>query len=481
MATTLLSIGLEVAALHVLGFAAACHAIMHTRTSQGAIAWAVALVSIPYLTLIPYLFLGRSRFAGYVDEHRFNRARALARSTASHADSAAWRTTIAARRHADTDPLLHRFLSLERLVGKFFLGGNEVRLLKDGEATFAAIFAAIAEARHYVLVQFFVVKNDALGRSLQQALLAAAARGVKVHFLYDRIGSHSLDRSYIAALRAGGVEIHAFAIRRFRNRFQLNFRNHRKIVAVDGQRAFIGGHNVGVEYLGAKAPLSPWRDTHIAIGGPVVAQIERTFSEDWYWVTQRLPQLRSPQATAGEMCCMAVPSGPADLRETCSLFFVQAIHAAQRRIWLSSPYFVPDSAVQAALQLAVLRGVDVRVLMPCRPDHFTVFQASCHHAYEAVQAGVKIYRYQPGFVHQKVLLIDEDAAAVGSANLDNRSFRLNFELGLLVVSEEFAADVEAMLLADFAQSEQVSASEYAGVSIPRRIVMSCARLFAPIL
>ncbi|MDX3906447.1 MAG: cardiolipin synthase [Pigmentiphaga sp.] len=478
MAESLLSIGLEVAAIHILGIVAACHAIMNTRTSQGAVAWAVALVSIPYLTLIPYLFLGRSRFAGYVDEHRFNSARARARTEADVDQS---QLTAGARRNAAADPQLRRFLALDRLVGRRFLGGNQVSLLKNGTATFEAIFQAIAQAQRYILVQFFVVRDDTLGRELHRRLLERAAAGVKVYFLYDGIGSHALARSYVESLRVAGVQIHAFAVRRFSNRFQLNFRNHRKIVVIDGQTAFIGGHNVGVEYLGENSRLTPWRDTHIRLSGPIVAQIQRTFSEDWYWVTQEIPDLQMPETTPGDMTCLAIASGPADHQETGSLFIVQAIQAAQRRIWLASPYFVPDSAVQTALRLAVLRGVDVRVLVPCRPDHFMVYQASLFHTYEAVRAGVRIYRYQPGFLHQKVLLVDDDTAAVGSANLDNRSFRLNFELTVLTVSPAFAADVEAMLLSDFAHAAEVTRDEWATIPLLPRVVMHVARMFAPVL
>ncbi len=478
MKEDLLSIGLEVAALHVLGVIAACHAIMNTRTAQGAIAWAVALVSVPYLTLIPYLFLGRSRFTDYVDEHRFNSARARART-----DDVVnqWQLTVAARLDAQAEPELQRFLALDRLTGKRFLGGNRIRLLKNGIATFDAIMGAIEQAREYILVQFFIVRTDALGQRLKHALLERAAAGVKVYFLYDGIGSHALPRGYIEELRKGGVEINVFGVRRFRNRFLLNFRNHRKIVLVDGQRAYIGGHNVGVEYLGEKMRLSPWRDTHIELEGPILAQIQRSFSEDWYWVTQQLPETRPPRAVVGDMACLAIASGPADLQETCSLFFVQAIDSAQRRIWITSPYFVPDSAVLAALRLAVLRGVDVRVMIPSRPDHLTVFYASLFNTCEAVRAGIKIYRYQPGFLHQKVMLIDNDAAAVGSANLDNRSFRLNFELTVLTVSQSFAAEVETMLLEDFTQCIEVQPDEGDRLSLPRRVLMHLARLFAPIL
>lgn len=473
-----LSVGLEVAAIHIAGIFAAGHAIMHTRTSQGAIAWAVALVAVPYVTLIPYLFLGRTHFAGYVDEATFEIARRSARGIGT---SEPVLLSFREQHHPAMDPSLRRYRAVERLVGQTFSAGNDVNLLKDGAATFAAILDAIATAQHYILVQFFVVRSDRLGLALQEALLARAAEGVKVYFLYDGIGSHSLDRRFIETMRMGGIEIHAFSIRRFRNRFQLNFRNHRKIVVVDGREAFVGGHNVGVEYLGEKPPLAPWRDTHIAVRGPVIGQLQRTFSEDWYWVTQRLPEVRSTTPPAGDMLCLGLPSGPADPQETCSLFFVQAIHAAQKRVWLASPYFVPDSAVSAALRLAVLRGVDVRVLVPCRPDHLTVFQASLFHTYEAVHAGVKVYRYQPGFMHQKVMLIDDDTASVGSANLDNRSFRLNFELNVLTVSPAFASQVEAMLLVDFAHAIQVGAQEFASLSRLRKVVMHVARLFAPIL
>lgn len=478
MAAHLLSIGLEVALIHLVGILAAGHAIMNTRTSQGAIAWAVALVALPYLTLIPYLFLGRSHFAGYVDETRFDVARRQARG--ADLGRQAQLLERAGRSAADHKNLFP-YLAIERLVGRPFLAGNQVDLLKDGAATFQAIFAAIAQAREYVLVQSFVVRNDGLGMQLQRSLLQSAARGVKVHVLYDGIGSHALPRAYVDTLRRGGVQIHAFSIRRFRNRFQLNFRNHRKIVVVDGRIAFVGGHNVGDEYLGAKPPLSPWRDTHIALQGPVISQIQHTFCEDWYWVTQQLPQVRMHEDAAGTTTCLAVPSGPADAQETCSLFFVQAIHAARRRVWLSSPYFVPDAAVMAALRLAVLRGVDVRVLIPSRPDHFTVFHASRFHTFAAVQVGVKIYRYQPGFVHQKVMLIDDDVSSVGSANLDNRSFRLNFELNVLMVSPDLAVQVEDMLLIDFAHAEQVLPEEYATVSVGGRVLMHLARLFAPVL
>jgi cardiolipin synthase len=487
----LLHVAPLVALAHILGVIAACHAILNTRTSQGAIAWAVSLVAMPYLTLVPYLFLGRSKFAGYADARRVEnellRTRAHPPEWDSQASSAGLPTQQLGVR------LVH---SLTRLGGMPFLPGNAVRTLVNGAATFEAIFDAIENARRYVIVQFFIVRDDALGEMFKDALIAKAQQGVRVYFLYDSIGSFDLPHRYVAALRAGGVEMNPFATnRRFVNRLQLNFRNHRKIVSVDGERAFVGGHNIGVEYLGGRPPLSPWRDTHIEVRGPAVASIQFVFTEDWYWATQQLPDLDMPPAAPAHhpndqpdnqpdghgMHCLVMPSGPADKQETCSLFFVEAINAARERIWITTPYLVPDEAVFSALRLAVLRGVDVRILIPSRRDHRVVFAASKLYAYDSLRAGIRIFRYQPGFLHQKVVLIDSVAAAIGSANLDNRSFRLNFEIMVLTVDRGFAQEVETMLLNDFAESREIDHNEYRQASALRRVLMHVARLFSPIL
>ncbi|KVX22062.1 cardiolipin synthase [Burkholderia ubonensis] len=474
-----LHLGTLILAIHVLGIVAACHAILNTRTSQGAIAWAVSLAAMPYLTLIPYLFLGRSKFSGYVDARRHE-----TEALRTHTHPVPWAaadSTDGAAASALGQPAVH---ALTRLGGMPFLAGNAVRTLVNGEATFAAILSAIDDARDYVIVQFFIVRDDALGQMLRDALLARAAAGVRCYLLYDSIGSFDLPHGYVDALRAGGVEVHPFATKRqFINRFQLNFRNHRKIVVVDGNCAFVGGHNVGVEYLGAKPRLSPWRDTHIELRGPVVASIQYVFAEDWHWATQKLPPLAPPPAALpdADMHCLAVPMGPADKQETGSLFFVETINAARERIWITTPYLVPDEAVIAALKLAVMRGVDVRILIPSRRDHVVVFEASKLYARDLADAGVKVFRYRPGFLHQKVVLIDRSAAAIGSANLDNRSFRLNFEIMVLTVDRAFADEVEAMLTADFALAYEVDASEYRRSPAWRRVAMHIARLFAPIL
>jgi cardiolipin synthase len=451
--------------LHALGALAAMHAVMHARTPQGAIGWAFGLLLLPYLTLLPYLYLGSSRFLGYRVSHQ--PAREPAAGIGSRDETAA--------------PAGAGYAAISALQGRPFRNGHQVRLLIDGDAGFDAMLAAMAEAQHCLLVQFFIIHDDALGRRLQQTLLQRAAAGVRVCVLFDGIGSHALPRRYVETLRASGVQIHRFATHRWRNRLQLNFRNHRKIVVVDGARGFVGGLNVGDEYLGLKPPLAPWRDTMLELRGPAVADLQQLFADDWQWITGSTPPLLPAPAGEGESSALIVASGPADPQETGSLFFVAAINAARQRVWLSTPYFIPDQAVRTALQLAVLRGVDVRILIPSRPDHRTVFLASTLHAYQAVRAGIKVFRYQPGFLHQKALLIDREAAAIGSMNLDSRSFRLNFEVGAMVVDHGFAADVAVMLLDDFRRARAIDEHEYRDAPYLRRVAMHVARLFDPLL
>jgi cardiolipin synthase len=463
MTASALTIGITL--LHLLGMFAAMHAVTHTRTPQGAIGWALGLLLLPYVTLLPYLYLGSSRFLGYRVGHRTQSPRP--------APAAAGAQTI--------DPGCARFAAISALQGRPFRRGHRLRLLINGEAAFDVMLAAMAAAEHCLLVQFFIIHDDVLGRRLQQILLERAAAGVRVCVLFDGIGSHALPRHYVTALRAGGVAIHRFATHRWRNRFQLNFRNHRKIVVVDGVRAFVGGLNVGDEYLGLKPPLAPWRDTQLELQGPAVADLQQLFADDWQWITGTPPPLLPTPPGEGDASALIVASGPADPQETGSLFFTAAINAARQRVWLSTPYFVPDHSVRTALQLAVLRGVDVRVLIPSRPDHRTVFLASTLHAHHAVRAGIRVFRYQPGFLHQKALLIDSDTAAIGSMNLDSRSFRLNFEVAALAVDPAFAADVAAMLTADFSQARAVDEREYRDAPYLRRVAMHVARLFDPLL
>lgn len=475
---TILLLGYVFVAFEALGLIAAAHAVMTVRTAQGTIAWVIALIFMPVITLILYLIFGRNRCLRYIESKR---AADLIMQETLRARN--WRPWIEKAQEAEPFSAVEPLKTITRLTNMPLLAGNQVRLLLNGEATFSALFAAIAAARQVVLVQFFTLRDDALGQRLQKVLLGRAAAGVAVYLLYDSIGSRALSKDYSAKLRAGGVKACAFAPRRgLHNRYQLNFCNHRKIAVVDGRVGFIGGHNLGDEYLGLHPPLSPWRDTHLQVTGPILTCLQESFAQDWFWASGEIPPLLVAEDFLKEgMLCQLVTSGPADEQDTCSLFFVSLINCAQKRVWISSPYFVPDEAVFSALRLATLREVDVRILLPLQADHKVVCMASNLYAEEATQAGIKIYHYHPGFVHQKVILVDEQLSAIGSANLDNRSFRLNFEAMLLTQDLDFARAVEEMLLIDFAQATEQLARAFKKISPSARFQMRLARLLSPIL
>jgi len=234
--------------------------------------------------------------------------------------------------------------------------------------------------------------------------------------------------------------------------------------------------------MGQSSRFGHWRDTHLKLEGPSVHVLQLTFCEDWYWATHEVPSLhwKPDKLTHSDQRVLPIPSGPADLMETCTLFFVHAINSAQTRLWIVSPYFVPDVQVMTALQLAALRGVDVRIMLPARPDHLLVYLSSWSYYEQAEQAGVKIYRYQKGFLHQKVMLIDSDYATVGTANFDNRSFRINFEITVLVIDKAFCAEVENMLEEDFSHSTLVNADEYSQKPFWYKLAVRSARLLSPL-
>ena len=462
--------------VEILGIITAVHAIMNTRTSQGAIAWGISLVTFPWLALPLYAVFGRNKFMGYVS------LRQVKDEKIQHIIKGA--QTDAAARQLICENLAPSDLALTRLAQLPITRLNKSRLLVDGENTFRSIFEAIASAQNYILVEFFIVKDDQLGRELKTRLINRAKEKIRVYFLYDEIGSHKLPGSFIREMQAAGIHVSAFKTTQGRaNKFQLNFRNHRKIVVVDGKIAYVGGHNVGDEYVSKHAKFGHWRDTHVEVAGPVVTAVQYCFVEDWYWATTELPALdwKLQKSIDGSEETLMISSGPADALETCALMFTQVINSARERIWIASPYFIPDLQILGALKLAALRGVDVRILLPEKPDHLVVYLASFSYYQNTLPHGIKLYRYTTGFMHQKVFLVDSNCAAVGTANLDNRSFRLNFELTLLNFDSTFIKDVEGMLNNDFACSRKVLMEDYTQRIFLFKLAVRTSRLLAPIL
>ncbi|MFV1993674.1 MAG: cardiolipin synthase [Acidiferrobacterales bacterium] len=466
--------------LEVVAILVSIEALLTARTPQGAIAWSLFLVMFPILGLPLYFIFGGRKFSGYADARR-NGTEPLQQL----AQEISGRLPIAALARFNSDEQDH--VVLTRLARMPFFAHNSCRLLINGEVTFKAIFQSIETAQDYVLVQFFIIKDDELGRALQQCLVKKAREGVRVYFLYDGIGSHKLSTSYLQVLKESGVETAAFRGKSSGggHAFRINFRNHRKIVVVDGHTAYVGGHNVGDEYVGKSdnPDLRPWRDTHVEVCGPAVLAIQLAFLEDWYWVTRQIPTVRSEPvfAETANQRILVLPSGPADDLDTCGLLFTELIHSARQRVWIVSPYFVPDDTVVSALQLAALRGVDVRIMLPEKPDHMLVYLARFSYLADTLPYGITVYSYQAGFLHQKVVLVDDKVAGIGTANLDNRSFRLNFEITLLFVDKTCVKDVQDMLQDDFSRCRKMEMKDIEKRPLWFKLATRIARLFSPIL
>lgn len=459
------------------GILSTYHVIMSRRSSQAVIAWSVSLCTFPFFALPIYWLFGRVRFNGYVDALRSqdNKVSDRIRETLLSLPD-----TLPDREDLSPDQQ-----ALEKLAAMPYTNFNEVDLLIDGESTFASIFEAMRAAENYLLIQFYIFRDDGLGRALLKELSDARERGVEVYLLYDEIGSTRLGKQWLKELKRTGAHVSGFRTTLGRNnRFQLNFRNHRKIVVADGKVAFVGGHNVGDEYLGKDPKYGVWRDTHCKIQGPSVLAVQLSFVIDWNWAQKEIPkemQWNPVRAPARDEQVLVIPSGPSDRTQTWKMVVLQCIRQADDRLWLVSPYFVPDQDILSALELASLRGVDIRILLPNKPDHRMVWLASFAYLEALSGTNIRFYRYIPGFLHQKVILVDQELAIVGTANADCRSFSLNFEISLSGVSEGFIQRVEHMLLADFKQSREVGAEEYDEKPFLFRFGAKLCRLLAPIL
>jgi cardiolipin synthase len=464
---------------YLLAIVNAVLAIQSSRTPQGATAWSIALISLPFLALPLYWIFGRKKFHGYVEAHRRAEARVGRRVE-----------QILEAIHDNAASAPEGLDSFFRLIGGQtrlpFTRGNSVELLVDGEQTFASMLEAIRDAKDYVLIQFYIYRADDIGTKIADALLERARNGVRIYFLYDEIGSSRLPKKFILRLTRNGVAVSGFKTTKGRgNRFQVNFRNHRKLLVVDGHFAFVGGLNVGDDYLGLYPEVGPWRDTHIRIQGPAVQVAQVSFVLDWFWSMEQIPDLNwRPRISDGNASVTVIHTGPADITTLATLYHVEAFNTARNRIWIANPYFVPDEPTAKALELAALRGVDVRIILPGNNDNRLVQFAAMTYIDQLQPSGVKFFFYRQGakgFLHEKVFLVDDRLSAVGTTNLDNRSLHINFECAALVVDRDFAGSVEAMFLSDFADSTPMEHPVFDGKTYWHRLAAKTANLAAPML
>ena len=470
------TLAIVAALFHIGGVGSALHAVWNCRTSTSAIAWSLALILFPYLTLPAYWVLGTYRFAGY--------QKAFRAGAFDKAKIAAYVDQVAQFAIADPDPVEVGF---QRLADFPITSHNRVELLIDGERTYACLLEEIDKAQYYIYLEYFLIADDNIGRTLKNALIKKASQGVAIYFVYDELGSLGLPWAYIRDLRDAGIKIFPFYPARVgAGRLQFNFRNHRKITVVDGRMALVGGVNIHDDTLGRNPFYGPWRDTHVLVEGPAVERIQLAFLSDYYWASNgEMPDRIDFNATAAEgghnTKALYVASGPADPNDAGTLFFLHCIHSAQKRIWLATPYFVPIPSVLDALKAAALRGVEVKVIIPLRWDLFIMYLAAHSYLPEAAASGIEIYRYRAGHPHQKVMLMDDHTSWVGSSNLDARSMQLNFEGNFVVFGQEFARQVEHMLQHDLDRSDRMSQNDYDKRSFLFKMGVKVARLFETIL
>lgn len=463
--------------LHLVGLISSVNAILKTRTPQGAIAWVVSLNTLPIIAVPAYWVFGRNKFNGYV-----NTIRNISLEIQDEIEQISKAIQPFLIEAPQTFP---EYEALKRLTRFQFVRGNKVELLVDGQAAYSSIADGIEKAESYILFQFYILRADGIGNRFKNLLIQKAKQGIAVYMLHDELGSNELTHEWIEDFTAAGIKTLPFNTCQGRhNSFQLNFRNHRKIVVVDGKSTWIGGLNIGDDYLGIDPKLSPWRDTHMYIQGPSAIAAQAIFLADWYWASREFPHDLSwhpqPVPNNGKNVLM-LASGPADDIETASLFFTTVLNLARERIWIATPYFIPDEATMVALRLALLKGVEVCIITPTLNDNWFVRHAANVYLSELKALGAKIFFFENGFMHQKVMLVDDRLAIVGTVNFDNRSFRLNFEITGVVADKDFAGKLEKMLLDDLSHSTELTNYNLDEQSFWERLKARGSVLLAPIL
>ncbi|MDD1716899.1 MAG: cardiolipin synthase [Methanoregulaceae archaeon] len=454
------------------------------RNPTSALAWLSILLFLPAIGFVLYLVFGQNfhkRRMFRLKEQDDRYFREIIRTQKSD---------LLEHPHDFGDEHLEAFRSMVTML----LENNEAVLSRDnqlevytrGEDMFAALLEAIKGARQHIHLEYFIIRDDLLGRSVLAALAEKAREGIEVRLLYDAVGCNKVRKSFFSPLTESGGEVASFfpAILPHIN-LRVNYRNHRKIAVIDGVTGFIGGFNIGDEYLGKDPFLGYWRDTHLRIRGSAVYGLQLRFFMDWNFAARgdlgfEGKYFPSPQIQ-GAVAVQVVSSGPDARWNQIKEGYLKLISLARESIYLQSPYFVPDESVSDALRIAALSGIDVRVMVPARPDHPFVKWTNCSYIGELLEAGVRTYRYEKGFIHSKTVVVDGIAASVGTANWDVRSFRLNFETNAFIYDCEIAGRLKREFESDIQDSVEITSEMYKKRSKIVKMKESVSRLFSPIL
>ncbi|MDZ5609979.1 cardiolipin synthase [Bacillus pseudomycoides] len=460
---------------------------IENRSPQSTLAWLLVLALLPVIGVLLYLLFGRSRWRREKHLHRAEEQRNV------------FRQILEGKRLDVALPssLSERSTYLTTIVQKF--GGGPVadetttKLLTNGEETFTEIIQAIENAQHHIHIQYYIYRSDDIGTKIRDALIKKAKSGVIVRFLYDGLGSNTLRNRFLRPMKEAGIEIMEFdSILSPWLLETVNYRNHRKIVIVDGVIGFTGGLNVGDEYLGHSKKFPIWRDSHLKIEGKALYKLQAIFLEDWLYASSGLntyswdpfmnrgyfPGEGVPQAQGG---VQIVASGPSSDDTNIRNALLAVMGSAKKSIWIATPYFIPDQETLTLLRLSATAGIDVRILYPGKSDSIISDQASQSYFTPLLKAGASIYHYKDGFMHAKIVLVDDKIATIGTANMDIRSFELNYEIIAMLYESKTVLDIKHDFEQDFKDSIEIRWDSFKKRNIGKRILESLMRLISPLL
>ena len=469
--------------------------LFEKRSPIATIAWILALIALPYVGFVVFFVFGPRR----IKRKRLKHKRARGAITAA--------SPLSGRSEpppATYDPRVEQLVHLVTQAGEPPPSRcDEVEIYGSALDTYDAMEKAIAEATHHVHLCSYILDPRRSGLRFREALIRKAKEGVIVRVLVDDVGSGTINRRFMKPLREAGVMFAKFNEVVFsRIRSRVDFRNHRKILVCDGTVGFTGGVNISDDYLpriGGRKPIGetlvdakkqrvghadPWRDTHCRLKGDAVRWLQLTFLDDWYYATKfaaRDKDYFPAQHHTGSHLVQIVASGPDREIEPIQKLYFAAIASARERVYVTTPYFDPDDAVLTALTTAALRGVDVRVLVPRRSDSFIVTAAARSYYDTLLASGVRVYEYRPTMIHSKTVVVDDFFAAVGTANMDNRSFRLNFEITAILYGSEHAETLCALFRKDLEVSLEITSKIRTHVPVKWKIAEAAARLLSPLL
>ncbi len=476
--------------LYVVVLVLVCLRIIYdTRSSTKTLAYMLVVIFLPVIGMIIYFSLGinyrkRKMYSKKLteDDHM---AEQLRRDIFTHSKKTF-------EKHRD---LLQSNRELIHMLAKdgqsVLTGNNDVRLLINGEEKFPAVLEAIEQAQNHIHIEYYIFEDDAIGRAIEKLLIMKAKEGVQVRFIYDDFGSRSIRKTIVPRLKAAGVEVfpfHRIIFIALANR--LNYRNHRKIIVIDGYMAFIGGINVSERYVNDPAHRNRlyWRDTHIQIKGPGVNHLQYQFLCDWNFCAGDQLQPNdtffpafSSLPVFGDKIVQIAASGPDSDTPTILYAMLQAINLATKEILITTPYFIPGDSILDALIVAALGGVKVKLLVPGVSDSVFVNAAAWSYYDDLLDAGVEIYLYQKGFIHAKTMVADQKVAVIGTANMDYRSFELNFEVNAIIYNAATAQELCANFHADLKHSVQIDPVEWRGRPLYKKFMEKAARLLSPLL